>query len=81
MRYDWQNDPLAPVPCRVIDLDTGEALSPCAMADEETGEYDRWQVNKQGMIEPVIISGKARLKVIVLQLGDEGYFKYEEAAT
>src|SRR5262245_3207194 len=46
MRCDWRKDPLATYPCSVINLDTGECLSPCAMADDETGEYERYVLDQ-----------------------------------
>ncbi len=42
MRIDWKSDPNAPR-CRVINLDTGKQIPFCAMADEETGEYEQWR--------------------------------------
>ena len=47
MRCDWRNDPTCPR-ARVINLDTGQQIFPCAMADEETGEYERYSRNEQG---------------------------------
>lgn len=47
MRCDWANDRNAPAPCRVVRTDTGEVISPCALADEETGEFIRY-IRKDG---------------------------------
>ena len=69
MRCDWVNDPTAPVPCQVIDLDTGETLSPCAFADEETGEYvayiQPWTIDKTTG-KMMTWRGKARIRIEVL---------------
>lgn len=43
MRIDWRTDKNAPY-CRCYNLDTGECLSPCAMADEENGVAERYVV-------------------------------------
>jgi len=51
MRIDWAHDPNAPTPCRVVNTETGEVLSPCVLADEETGEYVRVVLDAQGRIE------------------------------
>ena len=65
MRCDWQNDPNAPTPCHVINLDTGDVLSPCAMADEETGEYSIYVIAKNGkfVTSAKVEFGKARIKI------------------
>ena len=78
MRIDWRTDKNAPAPCRVIRTDTGECLSPCAMADEETGEYERYDVaetlpdgclhfnlDPQGLVKTV--RGVAPLKIVHLK--------------
>jgi hypothetical protein len=69
VRIDWQNDPTAPMPCRVVNLDTGEVLSPCAMADEETGEYIRYAQPFQIDQKTKLVKterGKARIRIEVL---------------
>lgn len=74
MRCDWRNDLNAPRPCHVVNLETGEILSPCAMADEETGEYERYDcsVTDRGTLkfncDPIThliktISGIARVEI------------------
>jgi hypothetical protein len=77
MRCDWANDPDAPRPCRVIDLDTGEQLTYCAFADEETGEYRRWRTTADGQMytdpathRPELLSGRCRLQIQVLKEGE-----------
>lgn len=69
MRYDWKNDTLAHRPCRVHNLDTGEVIRDCQMADEETGEYVQYlRENGKLVIDEQTkgaqtVKGKARLRV------------------
>ncbi len=71
MRCDWRNDPNAPM-ARIIDLDTGEVIRFCAMADEETGEYEQYRfAGGKLIVDPLrrcvlTVRGKARLKIEVL---------------
>ena len=67
MRCDWQNNENAPRPCYVVNLETAEVISPCAMADEETGDYIRYEHpfrvdEKTGRV--VTIKGNARIKIM-----------------
>ena len=78
MRIDWRSDLNAP-PCRVIDLDTGEQILYCVMADEETGEYERYQTSiRDGKVHfavddkhrLVTVNGKSRLQIVLLLPGE-----------
>lgn len=72
MRFDYRDDGKI-LPFRIFktyDADTGELLSPCVFADEETGEYERF-VKKDGkfMSDPVTKKlltqkGKCRLRIV-----------------
>lgn len=82
MRFDWINDKSAP-PCRVINLDTGEHITFCFLADEETGEfgrYDRdangkWHLGEDGRIGRIY--GKCRLKIVPLKKGESYFWERE----
>lgn len=71
MRCDWVNDKNAPVPCHVVNLDTGKVLSPCAMADDDTGKYERYDydpITRKCGLDPTtgkvrIIRGKGRIEI------------------
>lgn len=65
MRCDWRKDRSAPWPCRVIDEETNEVLSLCAMADEETGEYEKYvtEVGQDGKTI-FIIGDDGRVKTV-----------------
>ena len=78
MRINWSKDggPRA----RVIDLNTGEHLALCVMADEETGEFEqliycqedrRFASAVNGRL--AVIEGKSRIKIELLS-EDEEYF-------
>lgn len=75
MRIDWRNDHNAPR-CRTIDLDTGEILSPCAMADEEAGIVERylivdgiWQIGVDGRVATVTERRRVRIERPILRAG------------
>lgn len=77
MRIDWGNDRNAP-PARVVDLDTGEHIALCMMADEETGEYvqyaydgEKWHLADDGRVR--LIPGRARIEIQPLGPGED-YF-------
>lgn len=83
MRIDWRNDPNATTPCRVIDKGTGKQILLCAMADEETGEYEQYVLDgpippdgrPRFVIDPktkcvALHSGHANLEIVVLQPGE-----------
>jgi hypothetical protein len=76
VRCDWQTDLDAPIPCRVIDLDTGKQITFCAMADEETGEYVQYMRDSgKYVFDPETGQvkkhhGHARLKIQILKDGE-----------
>ncbi len=76
MRIDWRHDDNAPY-CRVMNLDTGEQILRCAMADEETGEYEQWAHDGDKWLLDATFSiytikGKCRLEIVPL-LPNEDY--------
>lgn len=74
MRIDYRGKGLTPMPrCQVTNLDTGERITPIAMADDQTGEFVRYVTRADGIfvIEPqtkrvLTESGRARLKIELL---------------
>jgi hypothetical protein len=73
MRIDFAHDPNSPR-CRVFNLDTGAQITFCALADEETGEYEQYRrVDDRFVIEdnrPVIDRGRCNLKIVPLLPGE-----------
>lgn len=76
MRCDWRNDRTAPR-CRVIDLETGRQNLFCTLADEETGEYERWDTEPDdprrlrvtnGRVQ--LVRGQTRLRIEPLAEGE-----------
>lgn len=70
MRIDWRNDVNAPR-CRVVDSGIGGSLSPCAMADEEAGlveRYDvtdgKWRIGEDGRV--ATITERRNIEIIPL---------------
>ena len=89
MRFDCGKDEKVE-PCRVIDLEAGKQIPFCRMADEETGEYVRYDVRqgangeRRWIIGPdgrvATIAGKTRLRIELLAPG-EPYFLPKTAQT
>lgn len=76
MRIEWWKDKTAPR-ARTIGLATNEQICLCAMADEETGEYDQYAYcpeEKRFILGPdklpVVVKGRSRIRIDLL-LPDE----------